>query len=629
MKRAGLALLLLGGCISTPSTPSGPIMCESSSDCDSGAGEVCDEGICWGDPPPVELAAILQPSGDGSAELARTEIPHLEISRDGTISGLQFVEPVHVQGKVTLFCSALTDETQLPCGPDNPIAATIRVERDAGFPGGPRFRQTFTTQPGEDGEPAFDLTLPPTLPDEDGSVRPYRIAVAPAAPDAEATSAQIATAALAPPVALPPFEVTSDTAVEWKLGDPETHRWVSSCLRAGAGFPDAFKDLSVTALAPSPETGDLVAVSSTARTDEQGCFSIRVPVDLQAATLRFRPGSERPDPTVVVADEPLPAGGSAAGTCYPGSPEGSLCIPNVRGPDLVVPASVTVPIVAQSTGGGTTPVAGAAVRFYADVPVPMDADNPDRTGRVSAAIDVRASSSASSEDLGEVTTNLRLNLTYQVSVIPGSDAKEAALIGHPMSIENPGVQQAIELGRRIAVVGKVVDSHGVPVEAASITAEPSVSYRLSQDADNQPLVETLSATATTTASGDFILWIDGPLDLGSGGLGDPVIYNLQVTPPFLSAAPLWRFEGVYAEGTDSLSLGELQLPPAAFARGLVTGPDGTPTPNVEVHIWEPDSSDPCEGAANSPSACPAAARRWGVWLSDPEDSVVRVVLPDP
>jgi hypothetical protein len=624
MKRLMIfAAMGLAACISDPSGDGLPPMCEETSDCDSASGEICDEGICWGDPPEIPLAAVLQPTGEAASSLVRTEIPALEISRDGTISGLQFVAPVKVAGKVTLFCSVLTNEQQIPCGTEAPIAASIRVVREPAFPGAPRFRQTFTAVAGGEGAPSFVLTLPPTLPDAGGSVRPYQITITP-----ETSAENSGVAAIAPPVIVPPFEVTSDTTIEWKLGDPETHRWVSSCLRAGAGFPDAFKELSVAALVAS-ESGELTRVSSSARTDDQGCFSLRVPVELEQATFRFQPGADRPDPTVLVADEPLPAGGSPAGTCYPGSPEGSLCFPNVRGPDLVVAGAVTVPIVSRDTAGGTTPVGGAAVRFFAPVPVPVDPDNLDRTGRVSASIDVRTASSASAGQLGEASANLRLSLTYEVSVIPGSDAKEAALVGQLMTIENPGVQQAIQLGRRVAVVGTLLDSSGFPVESASITAEPTLGYRISQEDATRPLLEQLQATTTSSATGEFILWIDGPLDLGDESFGDPVVYNIQVAPPFTSAAPLWRFEGIFAEATDqSMSLGALRLPEAAYVRGLVTGPSGEPVPQVEVHVYEPEAADPCDG--NVPEAeCPAGARRLAIGLSGASSSVVQLILPNP
>ena len=52
-------------------------MCDVQSDCDFA--EVCDEGICWGNPPTAQFAALLVPPADEGDDLAVTEIPWLDI----------------------------------------------------------------------------------------------------------------------------------------------------------------------------------------------------------------------------------------------------------------------------------------------------------------------------------------------------------------------------------------------------------------------------------------------------------------------------------------------------------------------------------------------------------------------
>ena len=613
-----IALLFATACIADPAGEDSPQFCEETSDCDTASGEICDEGICWGGPPATRFAGVLKPTGEQATSqgLVTTEITELQIAADGTISNLQFVDPVVVEGKVTVFCSELADDTTIPCGSDAPIAASIRVERESAFPGGPRFVQTFTSRSGVTNEPSFRMLLPPTL-DES---RPYSIVITPLAPEAVD---QPNYAEIAPQIKLPPFLVSADTAVEWKVGDPDTHRWVSGCLKSGAGVPEAFRGMTASAVTSDPETGADIRISTVARTDSNGCFSIRVLKTLESVDLVLSPDGEGPDPTIRVVDEPLPLDSSET-PCFTGGPAPAHCLGDIRGPDLIAPINVTVPIQTTDTGGGTQGVTGASVRFASALPVPQIGDGRD--GRVSATIEVITTSSANSETSGQASATLRPG-DYRISVIPGSDSKQvAAAFGIERTIETPGVQVAVQLGRRVAVTGTLVDRAGNPIASAPITAEPTIGFRLAQADANRPLIQSLQATDISNANGEFILWLDGPLDLGDG-TSDPVIYNFVVTPPLLSAAPRWRFENIAATESDSMALGALQLPAASFARGPVTGPDGAPVPGAELRVYEPSSTDPCAGQVPK-GECPASAREVGVWLSD-ESSIVRIVLPDP
>ncbi|HRC56826.1 MAG TPA: hypothetical protein PKU97_12930, partial [Kofleriaceae bacterium] len=54
---AALAALASAGCLSVPDEDEP--QCRRASDCDQAVGEVCEEGVCWGDPPSVPLAAIV------------------------------------------------------------------------------------------------------------------------------------------------------------------------------------------------------------------------------------------------------------------------------------------------------------------------------------------------------------------------------------------------------------------------------------------------------------------------------------------------------------------------------------------------------------------------------------------
>ena len=75
---AFLVLATSASCISLESRPLGyEPMCARSSECDPG--ERCDEGICWGNPPDRQFAAMLLPPVDGPAELAPTQITGMPV----------------------------------------------------------------------------------------------------------------------------------------------------------------------------------------------------------------------------------------------------------------------------------------------------------------------------------------------------------------------------------------------------------------------------------------------------------------------------------------------------------------------------------------------------------------------
>ncbi len=635
---------MTSGCIVDNTDDGPPPMCELDSDCDSG--EVCgdDDGICYGNPPDIELAAILIPSGDSSSGRVPTEIAHLEISSDGTLfafsdstsesSPLQFVRPVRIEGKVTLVCSELTAAAQIPCGSDVPIAANIRVERASAFPGGPRFRMNISAlATANAGETSFSFLLPPSTTDGTSPARPYKITITPEPTDPQ--TSVIGAAQLAPPLVIRGFKIANNSTVEWLVGIPDETRWVAGCLAGGAAVPAAFKNLPVVAMALEPdaaESKDMVVVSSQAKTDNLGCFSMRIPKEINTIDLRFKPDGNDSAPLINVRDETINGVPGQSGSCFPGSPEGAICLPPIRGPDLPSSASVTIPVAAQATEGGTEAVGGAAVVLRAELNVPKDITTPSRDGRVSATLLVRTTSNANADrpsELGQATMILPLNLNYQVTIIPATDSKFASRFDELRFIQSGGVQQPIQLSRRIATSGRLLSADGIPISRATITAVPAVAFKLSVNPELRTILDGHRIEATTDDDGFFFFWLEGQLDFGneSGTLSEePLPYTLSIRPPFLAGPPTQLTGVTVAKGNTSLELGEILLPDGAFARGPITDVDDNPATGVELHIWIPSSDDPCVGLNVPKSSCPAAGTRIGSWLSD-DHGDVRVVLP--
>src|SRR4029079_4456297 len=91
-----IAAALLAGCINGVDDGGAPKMCDDTSDCDAESGEVCDEGVCWGDPPDGVTFAPVLVRPDARADLRVAVIPALSIADDGTIVGLDFPAAVTV-----------------------------------------------------------------------------------------------------------------------------------------------------------------------------------------------------------------------------------------------------------------------------------------------------------------------------------------------------------------------------------------------------------------------------------------------------------------------------------------------------------------------------------------------------
>src|SRR5690606_19155586 len=122
------ALAGLSACIIGTGPEDRAVMCESTADC-SGP-EVCDLGVCWGDPPDTSsFAAVLIPPA-GRPELAPTELTNISISPEGRIAGLEFGATVQLRGRITIACGENQTEA---CGDSALVPAQITVERAASF----------------------------------------------------------------------------------------------------------------------------------------------------------------------------------------------------------------------------------------------------------------------------------------------------------------------------------------------------------------------------------------------------------------------------------------------------------------------------------------------------------------
>ncbi|HEU4735010.1 MAG TPA: hypothetical protein VFT22_44265, partial [Kofleriaceae bacterium] len=162
LRAAGaLALGGLAGCLSVPDGPAK--MCESSADCDQAHDEVCEENVCWGNPPPGPFAGVVSPPSTRH-DLAPRELAAIAIPPDGRFDDIALDPPVLLSGRITAFCPA----PMTACDPA--IAATVTVSRRSQFRGGPGFKTVVNVD-----ADAFSIPVPRA----GGSDEPYSITIVP------------------------------------------------------------------------------------------------------------------------------------------------------------------------------------------------------------------------------------------------------------------------------------------------------------------------------------------------------------------------------------------------------------------------------------------------------------------
>ncbi|HVV86400.1 MAG TPA: hypothetical protein VHE35_25260 [Kofleriaceae bacterium] len=597
MSAAGLgskaALLALGGalagaCIDTPA-PTTPPACSSAADCNAAAGEVCDEGVCWGNPPAGGFAAVLSPTDTDAA--GRTEITPLLFSSSGWMTGdtdgaprLVLASTVRLKGTVTAPCPAeLTD-----CDQSFEVPATVKFTRASGIDEkGVVFEATTT---GGD----YQVVLPrPT------EVVTYQVTVSPS--DVPLAAGRPSAAELLAPrrldIAVDPAS-GNDVTINLVLADAANLRPVSgTVVRPPPGNLTGWR---VWAEAPSmDELGGFERVSNIARLDGAGGYRLLVPIDR--------------GPVDVVVSPPAPTGTDVAA---PGlrhrnvDPSQLMQLPVMTVPPVGDVSVVGVTVSGTSGGGDSELIDGARVVARMDEELAPDVY---LTHRVIAATNEYGVAALQlwAPPAGALRTN-----DYAIDVLPASGSEQATHFGWPLSLE-PGDAPtvAIPLERRMPIRGTVLDEHGVGVGGASVSAAIAQTIRCDLDSGERMLVRGLPSVAGTTApDGTFVLWVDP--DLGDRDLR----YDVHVEPP-PDSAPSWTYADVAVGG----DVHQWRLPEAAHVRGQVVHADGSPGTDTLVSVYE--HVDDANGCASGMGAAPPGSVQVRAVGRTDADGVVRLVLP--
>ena len=589
--RAALAALLLASCLDVPEGPAPE--CRATTECDSANGEVCEEGVCWGNPPEGMFAAVVVPPSDRK-DLVPKEIRELQITESGWIAGLALERPITVSGAVEATCPGTG-----AC--DRAIEATITVTRASHFAGGPGFKTVIETTVSTDGA-TYELRVPPPradATDEERRELPYTVTVVPKGRgDSEPTSP---TAAMRVPPMWFQIAPTEDTTRAIQLG--------GTALGAidGQVLSSAFAGLAkyrVVALGRWEPGGPLTEVSTVAYTQADGKFTLYLSDGLaEDVEVVARPYGGGIQPTLRMAGV---------------SKDGATQLALVEPIGLGGTEDIGLELRGKNGDGEIGPVRGATVRLSAQVGAPTP-------GATRATVTFERTTDDSGRVKVPVLGGSAINDAYVLDVIPPASAAVGAITSVPLGPMTS--RQTILLPPRVAIRGTVVGAWGEPLENVPVTARPALEFLWSLEGSAQTFLSSIPvATTSTTSRGEFVLWVD-PLVASVGGLYDVVI-EPPTTNKYPLRAPTHVVTDIAIPDRSGPPLLEIVLPDAAFVHGQVTDPSNKNVEGAEVKVFKiiPSLTSICTSVPHAPSTCPVPASLQGRGASD-LGGVVRVTLP--
>lgn len=549
--RGALLLIAFAGCLPATDSPEEIVECEATDDCNSGAGEICDLGVCWGDPPAGRYAAVVTPPSELRRSLVKTAIAELTMEPDGTLGNgvdhaLILAEGVTVRGRISIPCPAT-----VTCTGRYPLAGTLRFAQAAAFPGGPRLIESDDV--GADG--LFDVVVQRP---RAGAPITFMMTFTPSVVAANA-SARIAAEFLAPLAAEVKFDVDDVDADTGEIAfdldaDPYAQRTVRGAIARPVidGTIDGWR--VAAEVVTNPVLGSRQQVSTLAITDENGEFELRLAPDVDVVDLVVAPpAAADPDhwPSVRLRDRVVTA-----------------TVPVIDIPSMGAPSLASVVVTGVDGSGATVDVAGATVL--------VQLTQPAGSGR-ELAIETRLTTVAGRASLPLFGTADGAPLRYRVDVLPPSGDPLASRYDQALvPTELSGGALAVTLPRRVALAGKLKDHDGRPVEGATVSAAVSTaSLCVLSSAASRIALGQAPAQATTNHKGEFTLFVDDEL------AGTPISYDVTVRPASGDPRPEWMFTE-----RDPQASAELLLPDGAHLRGLVLAADQGPVVQAALTVYE-------------------------------------------
>jgi hypothetical protein len=575
---AGLAGgLALAGCLSVPDGPTP--MCDSTSDCNHAAGEVCEEGVCYGNPPPGPFAAVVSPPSTRH-DLAPHELATVAIQPDGELGDLALDPPVLFSGKIVEFCPPpMTgcDSTSL--------GATVTVARVSQFPGGPGFKTVVNVAAAD----AFSIPLPRTT----AADAPYTITIVPDGGHQLGTVRSPAEQVPPRRLYMPIGETMAAAALELGGADLPV---ISGTLTDSLG--QGLTGYRVVALGRWDAGEPATEVSTIDFVDSDGHYAVTLSDDLIGSVeLVARP----PDSVVAVTVH-------VAGLDASRSIQRNVTEPATLGIALALPVAID----GLDLTGTVAQVAGATVSVTGTLTV----------GQASFTMtDDKVTDKAGAAQL-HILNGASIVDSYRISIIPSANSTLGAIFDQPIVLPPPPRPLSRRLTGRVALRGTIVDAAGKPLNKVAVTARPALRFLWTLDSGPQAFVGSIPAATTVTPdTGEFLLWVDASVTRVPGA------YDLLIEPPSTARAPTYVKTTELAGASDAMAIGTIGLPDAAFVHGRVIGPDGEPVENAEIKLYLGQVElDLCSQLVHAPASCPIPASLQARDTAD-DDGIVRLALP--
>jgi hypothetical protein len=556
-------------------------MCESTSDCDSANGEICDDGICWGNPPAGQFAAIVSPPASRT-NLASREHQKIAINPDGWIDQLQLEKPL-------TYSASLGCQAPIVC--DQGVNATITVTRPSTFPGGPGFRSVIKAE----GTKQFTIAVPPSH-DYDLAAT-YNITIVPDGRD-EMTGTTLAQ--IVPPLRT---QLTIEGNATGKiielggLGQPT----ISGVIKNDSNQPQS--SYRVVAIGRWDYNSAPTEVSTVDFTGTDGTFQIQLSGGLV--------------PEIELVARPVGTNVTRPTLRY----EGTVAQTGLQNLNLVWPPNVggkldlDVPVKEVDTNGMVKPARGARVIVSSKVTSP----NGDATYVVEATTDDGGRARFSVLDGAAFT-----EAGYRISIIPQANSIAGFIYDQPFGIVSPIPER--QLKTRVALRG-IVRLDGEGIKDMQVTARPSLRFVWSLDDDPQKFLAAIPpSVATTPESGEFVVWVDPNL-VNIWGYYDLVVEGTGAMAPNVTIRGI---EMPRMSAAASVQLGIYDLPAPAYVRSKIVDDKGNFLEGAELKMFQTeDYSSLCREVANPPMNCMTSATTSflvGRGSSD-EGGEVRLTLP--
>ncbi len=587
MKRVAAILATTAiGCLSVPDSPT--VECQVTADCDTAHGEVCDEGVCYGNPPPGPFAALLTPPSERKHDAVAHEFTLESLPADGLFGDLALAAPVSFSGQVV--CPNECSETAL--------GASIVATRPSKFVGGPTFRQVFTS---DSATGAFEIEVPPV----EAGEAPYTITIVPGGRDTPSTGAR-SLAELVPPLHTQLALDNNLTGKAIDLGGTTPLPTISGSIVDIHDNPVTnYRIVALGRWEPGTALAEVSTVQFITQTSGN-TFELKLSEGvIGSVELVAQPFGPVLQPTLHL---------SIAQAAIAGSHK-------LVAPDLGSgPSEARILVQGTNPGGQVAGVIGTHVTVTGSIAVPPTSV----TATFSAEGDTDSSGTVKLElPTGDFEGN------YTVSAVPPGNANVGVMFQHELDF--PG-STTLKLPARLAITGTVRDATGEPLAGVQVTAHPSLRFTWSLAAAPQAFITGVPAASTVTLdTGEFVLFVDPFLD--DGDVDTWGFYDLELAPATGSDAPAWALSEVEIPRDTTLSqlsLGDTTLPDAAHIHGNIVDSFGDRIEGAELKLFR--ISDPvlyaqfCSQLQNPPATCPVPAFQLGRGVSD-VDGVARLTLP--